>query len=147
MSKHRFYQGMHLELRGRELVVERRLLDSRLELKDVVTGISTYATDIELVDDWGRGQVHFLGNQSRTVSERKNRDRFINDITALNDDDPRKIVMRRRLAYVKGLMERKLQSTARHDIKNAIDEIHAALKEEGAAPNWNTVDYGWTKAF
>src|SRR5258705_7165205 len=100
MSRHRFYQGMHLELRGRELVVERRLPDSRLELRDVVTRICKYVTDIELVDDWGRGLVHFLGDQSCSVAERKNTEHFIADITALDDDDPRKLVMRRRYSYV-----------------------------------------------
>ncbi len=147
MSRHRLYQGIHLEMKGREYVVERRLPDSRLELRDIITHICTYDTAEGIMDAWARGLVRFLGDQNCTVLDRKNAEHFIADITALSDDDPRKLVMRRRYAYVRGLIERKLQSGSPSEIKRAIDEIHAQLNEDLPAPNWKIVYYAWFKSY
>lgn len=147
MSKHRLYQGMHLEMKGREYIVERRLPDSRLELRDLITNVCTYDTAEGIIDAWGRGQLRFLRNQDFTLVERKNSDLFIDDITALDDHDPRTLVMRRRYGYVKGLIDRNLQSPSPHDIEKAIKEINGEIKDGSPAPGWKTVYYGWLPAY
>src|SRR4051812_30891331 len=123
MPGYRLSQGMHLELRGREYVVEKRLPSEELQLKDVASETCIAVTDAELQDAYVRQSLRFLGDSRSTAAQRKAVCEFVKDLNVLPKNDPRKKVMDRRFAYVQALLERNLLYPSPGDIKRAVEEI------------------------
>lgn len=146
MPRHRLQQGMHLELRGREYVIEKRLPTGELRLRDVITDNPVIVTDAQLHDAFASRDLRFLGDRSITVAARRAAEQYVADITALEDDDARKREMHRRYAYVKAVMALNLKAASRPVIESAVRQVHAEIRD-GAAnpPNWQVVYYRWLK--
>jgi hypothetical protein len=96
--------GMHVSYCGREQFIEKRLPDDHLQLKDVATNqFSAHAAE-KLQSDLFDGALTMLGyaGEYKRLKERQEKTR-VGDITALEDDDPRKVEARWREHYVKAL--------------------------------------------
>lgn len=143
MSKYRFRKGMHIQLHGREYVIEERLPGGDLRLKDIAFNESHSMPEGELIDALFEGDFEFLGDNSVTSVQRKMFKTFVDDLNMLDNDDPRKIETKRRYAYVKALDELGPHNFSRGTVKPLIEKVHGEIGDTKEKPNWKTVCYRW----
>ncbi|MCA1617779.1 MAG: DDE-type integrase/transposase/recombinase [Acidobacteria bacterium] len=138
---------MHLELRGRECVIEDRLPNGHLRLKDVALGESKSVAEVDLVDALFDGQLVLLGDSKITVVERNAAKLFIDDLNMLDDADPRKKEAKRRWAYVKAISSGNLTQLNSTTLTPLIGRVHNEIRDPNEAPHWRTVLYRWFKSY
>src|ERR1051326_2454808 len=146
MSKNRFHRGMHLLLHGREYVIDDRLPNSDLRLKDIIANTFKAVAELSLIDAWFESQLEFLGDSTTTVVRRKAAKEFISDLSALEDTDPRKKELKRRHAYLKPVVELVGQGVTKitqEVLKPIIRKVHEAIGDNKREPHWKTVYYSW----
>jgi putative transposase len=120
--------GMHVSYCGREQFIEKRLPDGRLQLKDVATNqFSAHAAE-KLQSDFFAGDLTMLGyaGEYKRLKERQEKTRVC-DITALEDDDPRKVEARWREHYVKAL-----DAVGRSRLKFTLGFLMPIIKKVGS---------------
>jgi putative transposase len=138
---------MHLELRGRECVIEERLPNSNFRLKDVALGESKSVSQVELVDALFDGQLVLLGDSKTTVAQRKATESFIDDLNMLGEDDPRRKEANRRWAYVKAISSGNLTRMNSATLTPLIGRVHSEIRDPNEIPHWRTVLYRWFKSY
>jgi putative transposase len=146
MSKNRFHKGMHLLFNGREYIVYGRLPNTDLQLKDIVTNSFKAVAELCLIDAWFDGQLKFLGDSATTVAQRKAAQEFVSDLSALEEDDPRKKELRRRHAYLKSVVELISHGVVKVNqeiLEPLIKKVHETINDDKRPPNWKTVYYSW----
>src|SRR5947209_4564878 len=146
MSKNRFQNGMHLLYKGREYVLEKRLPNSNLQLKDIITNRFMAVAELSLIGAWFDSQLEFLGDASTTYVQRKVAKEFVTDLSALDDTDPRKKELKRRHAYLKPVIDLVSQGVAKITqviLEPIIEKVHEAIGDRKRQPNWKTVYYCW----
>jgi len=146
MPKNRFHKGMHLLFQGREYVIEKRLPNNDLQLKDILTNNFKAVAELSLIDAWFDNQVEFLGDASTTSVQRKATKEFITDLSVLEDTDPRKKEFKRRHAYLKLVVDLISQGTTKINqgiLEPLIQKVHEAIGDHKRRPNWKTVYYCW----
>lgn len=147
MSRHRFQKDMHLELRGRECVIEDRLPNGKFRVKDVSLGESASVDEVELVDALFDGQLVLLGDSRTTVTQRKAAESFVDDLNMLGNDDPRKKEAKRRWAYVKAISSGNLPRMNSATLTPLIRRVHGEIRDPNEVPHWRTVLYRWFKSY
>lgn len=144
MFSYRFRRGMHIEFQGREYVIEKRLLNGDIQIRDIAFDESEPKTQDELLDALFDGQLEFLGDSSATSSlQRKMVKSFVDDITMLESTDPRKIEFKRRLAYVRQIQAANLTTFNATTLEPIIERVHKEIKDNKNKPCWKTVYYRW----
>jgi putative transposase len=100
----RLESGMHVMYCGREQLIEKRLSDGQLQLKDVATNQFSAHAEEKLRSGLFAGNLTMLGyaGEYKRLKERQEKTR-VGDFTALEDDDQRKIEAHWREAYVLAL--------------------------------------------
>lgn len=137
---------MHLLYNGREYVIEKRLPNSDLQLKDIATNHFMAVAELSLIDAWFDGQLEFLGDASTTYVQRKAAKEFVSDLSALDDTDPRKKELKRRHAYLKPIIDLVSQGITKINqviLEPIIEKVHEAIADHKRQPNWKTVYYCW----
>lgn len=147
MSRHRFQKDMHIELCGREYVVEALLPNGDFRVRDVALNESKAVTEVELVDALFGGQLAFLGDSKTTVVLREAAERLIDDLNMLDDEDPRKIEAKRRWAYVAAIINNKSTRLNASTLVPLIKRTHDQIQDPNKVPHWRTVFYRWFKSF
>lgn len=141
MSKNRFQKSSRLKLCGREYVIEDRLPNGDLRLRDIVIDELRAFAESELVEFLFTGQLAFLGDKHGTL--RRAAEKFVGDFRMLDDDDPRKKETVRRWAYVKAVLDSKLIMKNASTLKPIIHRVHTEIQDPGKPPDWKTVYYRW----
>lgn len=143
-----FRRGMHVEFQGREYVIEQRLPNGDIQIRDIAFDESKAVGRDKLLDALFDGQLEFLGNGGAVSSvQRKIVKSFIDDITMLESTDPRKIEFKRRLAYVKQIQAANLTSFNAATLEPIIERVHREIRDTKHTPHWKTVYYGWFVPF
>lgn len=146
MSKNRFHKGMHLLFKGREYVIENRLPNGDLQLKDVISNTFRAEGELSLIDAWYESQLEFLGDSATTAVQRKAAKEFIADLSALEENDPRKKELKRRHAYLKSIVELIEQGATKitqEILDPLIRKVHETIGDHKRRPHWKTVYYCW----
>jgi putative transposase len=148
MFGYSFRRGMHVEFRGREYVIEQRLPNGDIKLKDIVFDESESRAQSELLDALFDGQLEFLGDSRATSAiQRKRVKSFVDDIAMLESADPRKIEFKRRLAYIKRIQAANLTVFNAATLDPIIEQAHGEIKDIKSRPCWKTVYYRWFVPF
>jgi putative transposase len=142
MPGYRFRRNMHISFRGREYVIEERLPDGDIRLRDVAFDECRPVAESDLVDAWFNNELEFLGDSSVTLIQRKLAENFVDDLNMLDKDDPRRTEAKRRFAYLKALDKKNLDSFTREAVQPVIDEVYEAIKDTNK-PHWKTLCYRW----
>ncbi len=146
MSKNRFHKGMHLLLSGQEYVVEARLPNNDLRLKNIVTNCYRAVAELSLIDAWFEGQLEFRGDITTTFAQRKASGEFISDLSSLEENDRRKKELKRRHAYLKSVVELISQGVIKINqeiLEPLIKRVHETIRDPKRPPHWKTVYYSW----
>lgn len=146
MLGQRLKRGMRLLLEGREYAIEERLSTGDLRLRDVATEVFRVEPELFLIEALFDGRLKLLG-EAGEYSYLQNRvaRTLVSDITALEDSDPRKAEVRRRVAYIQAIViARPLALTDEHI--SAILERVRAERGDRSAPSGRTIRR-WHKEF
>src|SRR5215208_725681 len=92
MSQHRLSRNMQFKLRGREFVIEKRLPDGRIRIKDIVTDERSALPEQDLVDAVFENNAELLGqHRNQDVLQRRLSKTGVCDIACLSENDPRRL--------------------------------------------------------
>jgi putative transposase len=121
---------MQLTLRGREYVVEKRLPDKKIRIKDILTDQRVAISEEELADALFGREAELLGHDRNqdALKERLSKTR-VSDITILKDDDPRKKELYRRIAYVEAVQAARLDKRTDETLRPIIDSVAARISD------------------
>ena len=121
---------MQLTLRGREYLVEKRLPDKKIRIKDILTDQRLAVSEQELADALFAGEAELLGHDrnQNALKERLGKTK-VSDITCLKDDDPRKTELYRRIAYVEAVHSARLEKRTEETLQPIIDAVAARLSD------------------
>jgi putative transposase len=134
---------MHIEFRGREYVIEDRLPNGDLRIKDVAFNESDSVPENTLLDALFASELEFLGDSRTTQVQRKLFKSFVDDLNMLDDDDLRKIETKRRYSYVMAIDDLGAHNFTKANVKPLIEQVHAEIRDRKRMPHWKTVCYRW----
>lgn len=124
---------MHYRVRGREYVIEKRLPDGDIQVKEVVTNIYSAVPERELVEIlFYNEDAELLGdNRNQVILQKRIEQTRVSDITLLKDDDPSRADMERRRAYVLAVMRERPRKLTEETLHPIIKKIGRNLGEIG----------------
>jgi hypothetical protein len=121
---------MQFTFRGREYIVEKRLPDKRIRIKDILTDERTAMSEKEMADAIFGGQAELLGHDRNqdALTERLKKT-GLSDISCLKDDDPRRVELKRRLAYIQAVEAARLEKRTEETLKPIIGKVAAFIAD------------------
>ncbi len=121
---------MQLKLRNREYIIEKRLPDGRIRIKDIVTDERSALPEQELVDAVFGDQAELLGHDRNqdALKERLKKTR-VSDISCLKGDDPRRVELERRLSYVEAVVAGRLEKQTHETLEPIIKKVADAIAD------------------
>jgi putative transposase len=145
MSDYRFRKGLHLHIRGQgEYVIEGRLPNGELQIKDVATNEYKSLDKDKLVDSLFNGDLEILGDeQNSTLATRKAARYLVSDLSLLDDDIRERT--KRRHTYVRTIQTRKLTKITKETLEPIIEKISKQVGDI-TPPSWLSL-YRWYKQF
>ena len=148
MPNFRLRRGMHVEFRGREYVIDERLPNSQIRIRDIALNEFEPVSEATLLDALFDNQLEFLGDgRENSLVQRRMVEAFIDDIAMLENNDPRKKEFKRRHAYIKTIQNANLKKFTAVTLEPIIERVHEEIKDVKKLPNWKTVYYGWFVPF
>lgn len=146
MLQHRLSRNMHITLRSREYVIEKRLPDRTIRIKDVLTDERTAMPEQELIDALFEKGAELLGHNRNQNSLKERLEKTgVCDIATLKEDDPRKIGLQRRLSYVEATHAARVDKRTEETLKPIIEKV-AALIADHKPPSTATL-YRWLRFY
>ena len=137
---------MHITLRSREYVIEKRLPDRTIRIKDVLTDERTAVPEQELIEALFEKGAQLLGhNRNQDALKERLEKTGVCDIGILKEDDPRKIQLQRRLSYVRAVSAARLDRTTEETLKPIIERV-ASLIADHKPPSTATL-YRWLRFY
>jgi len=146
MRGQRLNKGMHIIYSGREYTIEKRLPSGDLQLKNIITEKCEAIAEKTLIEALFAGDAQLIG-ESREYSNlsEKQRHNRINDISALDDNDPRKIMAKRRLAYVIAVVKADITKFTEESLATVIDKASKEIGDSSPPSHWSV--YRWLKDY
>ncbi len=139
MSQHRLSRNMQLKLRGREYVIEKRLPDGTIRIKDIVTDERSAMPEQELVEAvFGNGAELLGHNRNQDVLKERLQKTKVCDIGVLKEDDPRRKELGRRISYVRAVETARLGKLTRETLVPVINKVATAIADS-SRPSISTV--------
>lgn len=146
MLQHRLSRNMHITLRSREYVIEKRLPDRTIRIKDVLTDERTAMPEQELIDALFEKGAELLGhNRNQDALKQRLEKTGVCDIATLKEDDPRKIGLQRRLSYVEATHAAHVDKRTEETLKPIIEKVAARIADP-KAPSTATL-YRWLRFY
>ena len=131
MPTHRLRRNMHLRIKGQEYVIEKRLPNCEIQIKNIVTNECSSKPEAELVKILLNGDdAELLGvNRNQVWLDEHLKKSHVSDIALLEEDDPRRIEMHRREAYVLEVLRQSVSKMTEETLRPIIDKIGAKRSE------------------
>jgi len=124
MLQHRLSRNMHITLRNREYVIEKRLPDRTIRIKDVLTDERTAMPEEDLIEALFEKGAELLGhNRNQDALKLRLEKTGVCDIATLKEDDPRKIELQRRISYVEATQAARVGKRTKETLKPIIEKV------------------------
>jgi putative transposase len=121
---------MQFRLRGREFVIEKRLPDGRIRIKDIITDERSALPEQELVEAVFENNAELLGqHRNQDVLQRRVSKTGVCDIACLSENDPRRLELDRRFSYVRAVTLARLDKQTPETLAPLISKVAARLNE------------------
>ena len=154
MPRGQLNRGTHIILRGREYVIEKRLVDRSIQIKDVAVNEYFTVKEGELIDSLFDGSMEFVTvrEQSSRVN-RKSLEVVVEELGLLDDADPKqrkkkerlKRETKRKYRYVSEVLSQKVVKRTPDSLRPIIDKVKNDLNDP-SPPSWLTLRF-WVIAF
>jgi len=121
---------MQLKLRGREYVIEKRLPDGTIRIKDIVTDERSAMPEQELVDAvFGNGAELLGHNRNQDVLRERLKKTGVCDISCLREDDSRRLELDRRVSYVRAVVTARLEKETKETLEPIIKKVASVISD------------------
>lgn len=130
---------MQLKLRGREYVIEKRLPDGSIRIKDIITDERSAMPEQDLIEAIFGNYAELLGHdRNQDVLKERLKKTGVCDIACLKDDDPRRIELQRRISYVKAVEVAGVKIRTAAALRPIIEKV-AGVIHDSKTPSVSTV--------
>lgn len=130
---------MQLKLRGREYVIEKRLPDGSIRIKDIITDERSAMPEQELIEAIFGNNAELLGHdRNQDVLKERLKKTGACDIACLKDDDPRRTELQRRISYVKAIEVAGVKIRTAAALRPIIERVAGAI-HDSKTPSVSTV--------
>src|SRR6266404_4826417 len=132
MLGQRLRKGMHIKFAGQEYSIEQRLPNNDLQLKHLASGNFLAKPESEVVKGVFTEDAELLGNSNEVSYLRmKQAQSLINDFSALDENDLRKIEAKRRIKYLEELRRQGVTEFGKdaEKLQSVIDNISKAIDD------------------
>ena len=143
MQGHYLKVGEYLSYQDKVYTITEERADDTFELRRLSDDLHIFLSKDELLDGLIEATVKFIDKESIKNDKIDVKTRITTDF--LNFPDDQKSIARRKLAYVKAVIEANLPTVKPQTFNEVIDEVAAALKDD-RKPHWNTV-YRWHRQY
>ena len=121
---------MQFRLRGREFIIEKRLPDGRIRIKDIITDERSALPEQDLVEAVFENNAELLGqHRNQDVLQRRLSKTGVCDIACLSENDPRRLELDRRFSYVRAVTLARLDKQTPETLAPLISKVAARLNE------------------
>jgi putative transposase len=146
MLKHKLSKNMHLLLRGREYVVQKRLPSGEIQIRDIVTEEYQAMPEQDIVQAIFHNDGELLGHDRNQEFLNKRLEKTgVSDLGCLDENDPRRNELTRRIAYVEAAVAARLNVRTRETLQPIIDAVAAKINDP-EKPSFQTL-IRWLKYF
>lgn len=146
MQDYRLRIGMRFIKQGREYLIEQRLSDKEIRIKDVAYNTSSPKPMRELIDELFTGKLELIGeDDTRSKLKEKLRRSRITDISQLDDNDPLKLEIVRRFHYVREMLKAQPRARTKDGLTPIILDTSRIIGDPNP-PAWVTLNR-WFRAF
>jgi len=130
---------MQFKLRGREYVIEKRLPDGTIRIKDIITDERSAMPEQEIIEAVFCNDGELLGHdRNQDVLKKRLKKTGVCDIACLKDDDPRRMELQRRISYVKAVEVAGVKIRTAAALRPIIEKVVAAIHDD-KKPSVSTV--------
>lgn len=130
---------MQFKLRGREYVIEKRLPDGTIRIKDIITDERSAMPEQEIIEAVFGNDGELLGHdRNQDVLKERLKKTGVCDIACLKDDDPRRIELQRRISYVKAVEVAGVKIRTGEVLRPIIERVAGAIHDD-KKPSESTV--------
>lgn len=130
---------MQFKLRGREYIIEKRLPDGSIRIKDIVTDERSAMPEQDLIEAiFGNGAELLGHNRNQDVLKARLEKTGVCDIACLKDNDPRRVELHRRISYVKAVEVAGVKIRTAEALRPIVEKVAAALHDD-KTPSVSTV--------
>jgi putative transposase len=143
MATYQFSVGMHFLFRGHEYVIVDGLPDGRIRIRNTVSDETQLISEQELIEAAFKEEFEFLGDSVITRERREQVKSLVDDLSMLEDNDPRKIEALRREEYLQAIDKNDSGHLNAETLVLLIKEVHDKIKDSKKVPHWKTVKYEW----
>jgi putative transposase len=150
MAGQRFRKDMHILFNGREYLIDRRLRNGELRIKDTATNEYRPVPELELVEALFDGNLEFLAEGTDySFAQARSAQSYVADLSVLDETDPkqkkRKEEARRKYRYVNEVLTKSLSKLTQETLEPLIAQV-ALLISDSNPPCWSTL-YNWVRAY
>ncbi|MFL6333053.1 MAG: Mu transposase C-terminal domain-containing protein [Pyrinomonadaceae bacterium] len=154
MPRGRLSRGAHIFLLGREYVIEKRLIDRSIQIKDVALNEYLTVKEDELIDRLFDGSMEFVTVREHSSHvNRKSLEFVVEELSLLDDADPKqrkkkeklKKETKRKYRYVSEVLSQKVVKRTHDSLRPIIDKVKKEVKDP-SPPSWLTLRL-WVIAF
>lgn len=146
MPSTRLRKGLHFLLNGREYIIDQRLPNRDIRIRDIVSDTCNAMTEEALTDAVFDGHLEFLTDDGNGTYRRLKDSRLSIESLSLLDGDPRKKWLReeakRRYKYVREVLDRRLTKFTEESLRPVIDKISREINDS-SPPSTYTL-YRWS---
>jgi putative transposase len=143
--KHRLHRGLLIRLNGQgECRIEKRLTDSDLQLKNIVTNEYISVSEERIIAAWLDGALEFLGDaQGPTLAYARPAQTTASELSLLDED--LKAEVKRRFAYISVLKAKGETKGTREILSLTINEVSEEIND--STPPSTTTLWRWNKRY
>lgn len=145
MSAYRLHRGLHVRLQGQgECVIEKRLPNGSLQLKNVATNQYTSVTEEKLIDALFSGALDLLGESNgSSLSESRTTRNLASELSLLSE--PIKEEVKRRFAYVNAVKLAAVECLTTETLSPIVKKVSCARNDQ-RPPSCITL-YRWCRRY
>jgi putative transposase len=137
---------MQFRLRGREFVIEKRLPDGRIRIKDIITDERSALPEQELIEAVFENNAELLGqDRNQEVLKQRLSKTGVCDIACLNENDPRRLEFERRFSYVRAVALARLDKQTPDTLAPFISKVANRINDP-KPPSVSTV-WRWNRIY
>lgn len=143
MNRMRFRPGTHVWLKGRKYLIEKRLAQGELLLRETVTENSSQIKETTLIQLWFQGELIFESVETQKVTITGKKDYFTADFTQIAEE--LRCEAKRKYRYVEAVLKSHLPTRSQSSLQPVIEQIAQEINDSNP-PNWLTL-YRWLKTY
>lgn len=143
MNRMGFRPGTQLWLKGRNYVVEKRLAQGELLLRETVTENSSQIKETTLIQLWFQGELVFESAATERITTTAKKDYFLADFTQIPEE--LRSEAKRKYRYVAEVLQLHLPTRTQSSLQPVIEQIAKEI-DDSNPPNWLTL-YRWLKTY